>query len=151
MTDWTKYFAYGSNLSLAQITKRCPGHRVLGKAVAKGWALHFPLYSRNWGGGVANIQLCDESEVEGVLYELHAEDEQVMDGFEVGYNKGELEVEMMCGMRVQAMSYFAVACPRGPYEPTAGYVETMLAGGADHGLSEDWVRAMRERLRVRAE
>ena len=43
------YFAYGSNLHLAQMAQRCPGSKFVGKATLSGY--EWQIYSR----GVANV------------------------------------------------------------------------------------------------
>lgn len=35
------YIAYGSNLNLSQMFKRCPGSRVIGTSELDGWELLF--------------------------------------------------------------------------------------------------------------
>ncbi len=49
----TLYFAYGSNLSEAQMRARCPGARPAGRAALHGYRLAFAGYSALWGGAVA--------------------------------------------------------------------------------------------------
>ena len=39
------YIAYGSNLSRQQMAQRCPGAKIVGGAVLKGWQLLFGYYA----------------------------------------------------------------------------------------------------------
>ena len=148
MDHWTHYFAYGSNLSLAQMGRRCPDHQIIGKAVATGWKLEFPLYSKNWNSGVANIVNCNQSVAEGVVYALSPEEEYIMDGYEIGYTKGKIDVQLSTGQWINAMSYFAIPCKKGPYPPNEQYLNTMLAGGQDHALSEQWHQHINQLLKL---
>ena len=52
----TDYFAYGSNLSLIQIARRCPGTEIICRATLAGHRLIFPITSEDWGGGVAGME-----------------------------------------------------------------------------------------------
>lgn len=73
------YFAYGSNLSLKQMRRRCPGAEPVGPFGFGGWRLEFA--GRR---GVANIVRTDKDAdfVEGALYRITAACEQSLDRFE---------------------------------------------------------------------
>lgn len=49
------YFAYGSNMSSAEMLAYCPGAVCLGKARLDDWRLVFTLYSERRLGGVSDI------------------------------------------------------------------------------------------------
>lgn len=78
------YFAYGSNLSINQMRRRCPNSTLLKKGCLRGYRLAFTLYSSGWGGGVADIVVDPDNEVWGLIYELSTEDLHRLDGYE-GY------------------------------------------------------------------
>jgi gamma-glutamylcyclotransferase len=59
------YFAYGSNMSAAQMTERCPAHQKIGTARLPGY--RWIISTR----GYANIVRADDEEVEGVLYAIN--------------------------------------------------------------------------------
>lgn len=75
------YLAYGSNMNLAQMAKRCPAAKLIGPATLKGWKLAFRGMD---GGAVATIEPELGSEVPAVLWELEPEDEAALDRYE-GY------------------------------------------------------------------
>src|SRR5262245_18836472 len=76
------YFAYGSNLDPAQIRERAPGHRVVGMAALRDHSLEFPLYSPNWGGGVASVRPHRGDTVWGIVYDVTDEDFATLDRHE---------------------------------------------------------------------
>ena len=78
------YFAYGSNLSQAQMGVRCPMAKGLGVAVLEGHRLSFTAFSRGWDGGVADVVEAVGHKVWGFLYELTPEDLSALDAYE-GY------------------------------------------------------------------
>ena len=76
------YFAYGSNLSQAQMANRCPTAKRLGVAVLEGHRLSFTAFSRGWKGGVADVGEAAGREVWGLLDELTPADLTALDGYE---------------------------------------------------------------------
>lgn len=76
------YFAYGSNLDLAQMRERCPSARKEARAVLQGYAIAFGGWSARWGGAVASIVPVLGSRVEGLLYRIEREDLRQLDRFE---------------------------------------------------------------------
>jgi gamma-glutamylcyclotransferase len=72
----TVYFAYGSNMQLEQMTRRCPDSRYLGRGI---------LHNYKWQineRGVANIYLSEGNWVEGLCFLLSPDDEEVLDVYE---------------------------------------------------------------------
>ncbi len=76
------YFAFGSNIDVGQMRRRCPGARVFGEAVLPKHRLVFNGFSQGWGGAVASVMRDDRSEVPGVVYEVGVEDVERLDGYE---------------------------------------------------------------------
>lgn len=139
------YFAYGSNLSVGQMRKRCPGAQVVGRAVLADHRLSFPRRASDWqNGGVAGIQPATGERVEGVVYEISDAAAAALDEYagvgEGEYRRGMVEVELAGGRRLEALTYFAEPEPGGPFTPSAPYVQTLLAGAREHGLAEEWMR-----------
>ncbi|KAF5692756.1 hypothetical protein FDENT_2631 [Fusarium denticulatum] len=78
----TLYFAYGSNLHLAQMAHRCPGSVFKGKATLESY--RWQINER----GVANVvESGSEHSVEGLLYMIGPKDERTLDRSE-GVSKG---------------------------------------------------------------
>jgi gamma-glutamylcyclotransferase len=76
------YFAYGSNLSLEQMTSRCPDHMLIGKAVLQGFRLDYTLDDSYWKCGVADIIPEKAACVWGLLYQISAKDLVLLDDYE---------------------------------------------------------------------
>ena len=73
------YIAYGSNLNVRQMLRRCPGARVLGTAVLTGWEL---LFKGSGTGSYLTIEECEDSIVPVVVWEVTASDEAALDRYE---------------------------------------------------------------------
>nr|WP_321464876.1 gamma-glutamylcyclotransferase family protein [uncultured Desulfobulbus sp.] len=70
------YFAYGSNMHLAQMRDRCPKSPLVGPGLLCGY--RWIITTR----GYANIVADSQAMVEGLLFQLDPEDERRLDGFE---------------------------------------------------------------------
>ncbi len=81
-----KYFAYGSNLDLPQMKRRCPSSKLISKGSLSGYRLTFNRYSSGWGGGVADVIQDQSSEVWGLVFKLSDTDLERLDRYE-GYYK----------------------------------------------------------------
>ncbi|RSM19519.1 hypothetical protein CDV31_001679 [Fusarium ambrosium] len=67
------YFAYGSNLHVAQMAKRCPSSVFIGTGTLPGY--RWQINER----GVANVVPTDGSSVEGLVYLVNARDVRALD------------------------------------------------------------------------
>ena len=81
-----KYFAYGSNLDLPQMKRRCPSSKLISKGSLSGYRLTFNRFSSGWGGGVADVIQEQDSEVWGLVFEISDSDLERLDRYE-GYYK----------------------------------------------------------------
>ena len=81
-----KYFAYGSNLDLPQMKRRCPSSKLISKGSMSGYRLTFNRFSSGWGGGVADVIQDQGSKVWGLVFELSDTDLERLDRYE-GYHK----------------------------------------------------------------
>lgn len=75
------YFAYGSNLLTQRLTARCPSARSIGIARAPGFESGFFLRSSDGSGKVGILPKLG-GEVWGVLYEIHLNEQHILDRFE---------------------------------------------------------------------
>ena len=80
-----KYFAYGSNLDLLQMKRRCPSSKSISKGSLPDYRLTFNRYSSGWNGGVADVIKDQGSEVWGLVFELSDTDLKRLDGYEGCY------------------------------------------------------------------
>jgi gamma-glutamylcyclotransferase len=144
----TLYFAYGSNLSSAQMHASCPGHRFLGPARLDGRRLEFRRRSRRWGGGAADIAVAPAESVWGALYELPDGAVDALDAREgAGFAYRRIEVEVdRDGERVAAVAYEVADKEPAELPPTAGYVEALIGGARERGLPETYVAWLEGKL-----
>jgi gamma-glutamylcyclotransferase (GGCT)/AIG2-like uncharacterized protein YtfP len=140
------YFAYGSNLNLRQMTERCPGHRIVGRARLLEHALAFTGHSERWGGAVATVAPVPAAAVDGVVYAITDEHVATLDGFEEHphvYVRQPIHVQMLGASPADD----AHALPPGPLtvmtyiQPltnalpgASGYVDVIREGYLAHGL-----------------
>ncbi len=141
------YFAYGSNLNPPQMAERCPGHAVVARAVLRDYRLVFPCASSRWVGGVASVEPSAGDVVEGVLFELTAENEAALDRYEGVaegmYRKTRVEVVDNHGRSHEALTYIAKPQPPGRHDPSPRYMNAIIDGALAHGLSGDYLAALR--------
>ena len=82
-----KYFAYGSNLDLPQMKRRCPSSKLISKGSLSGYRLTFNRFSSGWGGGVADVIQEQDSEVWGLVFEISDSDLERLDRYEGCYKE----------------------------------------------------------------
>ncbi len=88
------YIAYGSNLNLTQMAKRCPTAKVLGASEIKDYAL---VFRGGRHGAVATIEPCEGASVPVLLWEITSKDEAALDvyeGFPRFYGKETMELTL---------------------------------------------------------
>jgi gamma-glutamylcyclotransferase (GGCT)/AIG2-like uncharacterized protein YtfP len=148
------YFAYGSNMSLAQMRERCPRSRKLGIGVLDGYRLVFPRYSTRRQTGAASIAPAQADAVWGVVYALTEEDAVALDGFEGfapsrspsenNYNRAAVAIRLAGAPEqlVSCMTY--VATPQsGQFNPSLAYLGTILVGAEENSLPRDYIDCLR--------
>ena len=127
------YFAYGSNLNVAQMSQRCPD------AVDP---LPATLADHDWlinERGVATVEPVDGAEVHGVLWHVSDDDLDVLDsaeGVPVRYRRDLLVVHTEHGPQ-RAWVYIDHRVEAGA--PRPGYLERVIEGARHHGLPKRWV------------
>lgn len=126
------YLAYGSNMNIAQMERRCPDAKVLGTAWVEGYTLEF--HGRK-GGAVATIVPQKDSQVPVVVWEISPSDELSLDryeGFPRLYYKKDIIVYL--GKRkVEAFAYI-MASGYSVEVPSEHYFNVILTGYADNGI-----------------
>jgi gamma-glutamylcyclotransferase (GGCT)/AIG2-like uncharacterized protein YtfP len=146
------YFAYGSNLDPEQMSRRCPGHKVVGLAELPDHRLTFPLTSHDWGGGVASVGVAHGESVWGMVFELGDADLATLDGYEgyVGpqdqhnvYDRETTSVQLVRAddgsfpRRLRVWIY--LARPSNPSPPSRRYLDAILRGARHHRLPGDYI------------
>lgn len=132
------YIAYGSNLNLEQMARRCPTAKVV-----KATYLHnFRLMFRGKNTAVATIERRRGSKVPILVWRLQPEDEHNLDiyeGYPHLYRKETLRITLD-GRRIQAMVYIMNEASH-PYDtPSSSYLETIRQGYEESGFDTETLR-----------
>jgi hypothetical protein len=137
------YFAYASNMDIAQMAERCPGARIIDGAVLAG--MKFVITAK----GYANVVPDPDHTVFGILWDLPQADEESMDRYEGVrpglYRKEEIEVVTAGGKAVRALIYRASATKTGL--PAPGYLEATIAAARGHGMPAEYIAQLEGWLR----
>lgn len=127
------YIAYGSNLNLEQMRRRCPSAEVVGKATLDGWRLRFRGGAHN---AVATIEQDKDYSVPVLAWRIQPSDELALDryeGFPFLYRKETLQVAVN-DKRVCAMAYIMNEAGH-PYGiPSVSYYDTIFQGYQSAGF-----------------
>ena len=141
------YIAYGSNLSVDQMALRCPGAKIVGRAVLKDWRLCFKTH--------ADIEPCEGREVPVLVWEVTPADEKALDryeGYPAYYVKQDIGIRMtdLDGGDPQETEAFVYTMTKG-HElrlPWGGYYEVLEEGyrrfGFDTGILEQALKEAKE-------
>lgn len=152
------YFAYGSNLNVRAVTEWCRHYSLRPPALKNGrpgvldnYRLCFSIYSEYWGGGTADIVYDPGKYVAGVLFDLTEPEMAILDrkvgrtldasGKETGlYSRINIKVAPLGkGEPVQAITYQGTNADRFHIPPTRLYMDLVIQGAYEYGLSMMWV------------
>src|SRR5258707_15213793 len=131
------YFAYGSNLCVQQMARRCPG--AVDPRPAK-------LADHDWlinERGVATVEPFDGSEVHGVVWRLTDHDLATLDsaeGVPVRYRRDRLTVHTDDG---PSEAWVYIDHRVDPGAPRPGYLERIVDAAVHHGLPHRWIEFLR--------
>jgi phage replication-related protein YjqB (UPF0714/DUF867 family) len=131
------YFAYGSNLCVAQMARRCPG------AVNPRPAM---LANHDWlinERGVATVEPFDGSNVHGVVWQVSDHDLATLDsaeGVPSRYRRDRLTVHTDDG---PSNAWVYIDHRVDPGAPRPGYLERIIDGAIHHGLPNRWIEFLR--------
>ncbi len=145
------YIAYGSNLNVAQMVRRCPGAKPIGTAELE----HNTLYFRGSGSGYyLTIEPKIGSRVPVAIWEVTADDEKALDRYE-GYPRFyykhdyDLAVTLLDSRTTKELRCFAYIMTEGRDVglPTPYYMETCIQGYRDFGFDTRILKRTVERMR----
>ena len=131
------YFAYGSNLCVAQMARRCPG---AGNPRVATLADHDWLINQR---GVATVERFAGNQVHGVVWDLTDRDVAILDsaeGVPVRYRRDTLTVHTLDG---PADAWVYIDHRVEPGVPRPGYLERIIDGAVHHGLPHRWIEFLR--------
>ena len=130
------YFAYGSNMDEKQMTFRCPGSQLVGRA--RLLAHSFLINER----GVASVIPAQNGVTHGLLWALTPADEEALDRYE-GMAGGHYLKKVVAvhpvdsGEVVEALIY--VASDNRPGASRPGYIEKIIHVACEHGFPHEYV------------
>lgn len=128
------YFAYGSNINLDQMARRCPNAEVVGPATLNGYRLAFRSQS-----GVATILPAPAKQVKGLLWRLTPECEQSLDRYEghphFYYKDERINVLDKAGKEYTVMAYvMSREFEWEPHMPSMPYYMGIAEGYKQNGI-----------------
>lgn len=152
------YFAYGSNLNARAVAEwcrhyshRCPNLKAGKPAILDNYRLCFPIFSEYWQGGIGDIVYDPGKYVAGALFNLTEAEMEIMDAKvdrrlegdkEVGvYKRINVQVSPMGKGEppVQATTYQGINVEKYHIPPTQSYMDLVIQGAYQHGLSIMWI------------
>ena len=143
------YFAYGANMAAAVLARRAvqPSRSVA--ATLRNYALRFnhpgvpplePVF--------ANIEAAPGARVYGVAHYITPAEAVIFDGFEPGYRRISVPLQLADGSTVEAFAYTTIV-PGAPGVPSARYLGLLIDGARAYDLPAALI-AEWEALRVAA-
>lgn len=132
----TYYAAYGSNLDLHQMKRRCPTARRLAVGFVEDWTM---VFCHMDGQAYATIRPAKEDHVPVLLWKIDDEAEKALDIYEAYpqlYYKAELPVRFADGSCVSAMIYIMNPGSQ-PGIPSSRYIKSIYQGYLDNKLEPD--------------
>lgn len=144
-------FAYGSNMDIAQMKKRCP-YSELQPFVARleGGKLCFPRHSEERNGGVGSIVRDRKEAVWGVVYRITPKDLERLDGYEGvsagAYRRERIAVTAKNGKKCAVWTYLAVPLDIPPknYAPSKEYLALFIRGAHYFKLPSAYIQRLQE-------
>lgn len=122
------YFAYGSNMYTRDLIARIGQIETVGIDVLLGYSLRFNKISKD-GSAKANIQSFSGA-VNGVLYEMTEAQFEVLDVYERGYTR--IEIELASGKRAQVYISHKID---NTLMVSLAYLNKIVKGALEHGIT----------------
>lgn len=134
------YLAYGSNLNIQQMKRRCPTARIIGTTEIQGYEL---LFKGSKSGAYLTIEQNPKGCVPAAVWATTAADEAALDryeGFPTFYYKKEMELDVVSirSGKIERLSVYVYIMheEREIGIPSYPYLKTCLDGYRDFGLPE---------------
>lgn len=129
------YLAYGSNLNLDQMSKRCPTSKLVGKTILNNYRL---VFKGSGNTGYLTIEEAEDSIVPLGIFEITEFDEHHLDwyeGYPTFYNKEYIEV-MLNGNKIKGLIY--IMNPTYSYAlPSMNYLSICSEGYNNFGFNRE--------------
>ncbi len=151
-TRGVRYFAYGSNMSQADLDRWCDQHgfprirpRRVTVAVLRGYALSFDYFSASRNAGVADLVPTADGQVWGLLMEISEEERRAIrakEGWPEVYEEATVSVERESGGVVgDVTTYLVKESLRLPEQvPTSReYLDIVIGAAREHHLPQSYI------------
>jgi hypothetical protein len=149
----TLYFSYGSNMNQDNMDRFCDSKqrpridlrlRNPRNGILPGYKLDFNYRSRLMGGGAGNLTPSAGDYVEGVVYEMEADDMITLDmkeGLPSAYKRIMVPINLYDGTQLQGVvAYLACDDRIVPFcPPTEQYKQDLIEGAKANGLTTEWI------------
>jgi gamma-glutamylcyclotransferase (GGCT)/AIG2-like uncharacterized protein YtfP len=139
------YYAYGSNLSTRYVREYCPSAVFVMKADLPNFEVQFRHYSENRQGGISSIIEAPGELVQGVIYEVPEQeiiDLDILESVPEGLYRRDAFLVLGEDGGWHRADLYRVSTPAGPYAPSRGYVEDMIEGAREHGLTPEYIEKL---------
>lgn len=140
------YAAYGSNLNIAQMARRCPTARIYAVGQLNNWEL---IYRGSMVNSYATIRRKTGSYVPVVVWEIQGSDEKNLDHYE-GYPRFYFKQNVIVNLpqgKEKAMIYIMDA-RHSPGLPSTSYIEAMRQGYIDNDLDLEFFEESLRKCRI---
>jgi len=139
------YYAYGSNLSTRYVRRYCPSAVFVMKADLPNFQVEFRHYSENRQGGISSIIETPGELVQGVLYAVPKQeiiDLDILESVPQGLYRRDTFLVLGEDGEWRRADLYRVSVPAGPYTPSKGYVDDMIEGAREHGLTPEYTERL---------
>jgi len=142
------YFAYGSNMLGSRMKSRCPSANVKFIARLSKYRLTFnKLGSDNTGKATIEYTGSNKDAVQGVVYDISAEDFEKLDMFEgvsgKHYERKSIRVRHRIGGRVRVQVYIASLVQEG-LKPSKEYLGFLTKGARYFNIPDEYVQYIKK-------
>lgn len=148
-----KYFAYGSNMNLAQMCERCPHSEKIGIGYMNDAEVCFPSFYAPWDSGMAGYRSSPGNKMWGVIFDLDPRDLEVMRDYEDFVfgrdpelnNYNEVTVVVISNEEeIECMTYESIVT--GNYRPSLKYLQGIIQGATENNLPEEYIEKLSQLL-----
>jgi hypothetical protein len=143
------YFAYGSNMNLAQINSRCSRPVVISTACLKNHRLVFCGHSDVWDGGIETVEPASDEDVWGVLFSLSNMNWERLDLWQDARMDGGgqyFHIPAVVTDREGHEHYvrlYKKDVQKEPTNPSHEYLDFIVQGAVENGLPRSYIDALK--------
>jgi gamma-glutamylcyclotransferase (GGCT)/AIG2-like uncharacterized protein YtfP len=136
------YFGYGSNLRASFATELIPSATFVMKGYLPNYEVQWRAWSAEYRGGISSIGETPGEIVQGAIYQCTEKELEKLDyvpGIYVPEYKRETFVVLGEDGKWHSVELYRLRELKGPFPPSRRYVEGMLEGAKQLGVSPDYL------------